>query len=57
MDTPYVLRSATSPVRMATYSSTQVAMEALAAVVAGRAPAAGRSPVAVDGLPASACAG
>jgi beta-N-acetylhexosaminidase len=57
MDTPYVLQSATSPVRMATYSSTQVAMEALAAVVAGRAPAAGRSPVAVDGLPASACAG
>jgi beta-N-acetylhexosaminidase len=57
MDTPYVLASATSPVRVATYSSTQVAMEALAAVIAGAAPATGRSPVAVAGLPASACAG
>lgn len=55
MDTPYVLRSATSPVRIATYSSTQVAMEALAAVLAGKAHAGGRSPVAITGLPASAC--
>jgi len=57
MDTPYVLRSATSPVRMATYSSTQVAMQAAAAVIAGKAKATGRSPVTVTGLPASACAG
>jgi beta-N-acetylhexosaminidase len=57
MDTPYVLQSARSKVLVATYSSTQVAMEALASVVAGKAPAAGRSPVAVNGLPASACAG
>jgi beta-N-acetylhexosaminidase len=57
MDTPYVLQSAKSPVKLATYSSTQVAMEALAAVIAGKAPAAGRSPVAVTGLPASVCAG
>jgi len=57
MDTPYVLRSATSAVRIATYSSTQVAMEALAAVLAGKATAVGRSPVAVPGLPRSACAG
>ena len=57
MDTPYVLRSATSAVRIATYSSTQVAMEALAGVIAGKAKPAGRSPVAVSGLPASACTG
>jgi beta-N-acetylhexosaminidase len=57
MDTPYILQSATSAVRVATYSSTQVAMEALAAVLAGKAPATGRSPVPVTGLPASACAG
>jgi beta-N-acetylhexosaminidase len=55
MDTPYVLRSATSPVRVATYSSTQAAMAALAAVIAGKANAPGRSPVAVTGLPRSAC--
>jgi beta-N-acetylhexosaminidase len=55
MDTPYLLRSASSPVRVATYSSTQVAMEALAAVIAGKATAPGRSPVAVSGLPRSAC--
>jgi beta-N-acetylhexosaminidase len=55
MDTPYVLRSASSPVRVATYSSTQVAMEALAAVIAGKATAPGRSPVAVSGLPRTAC--
>ena len=57
MDTPYVLASATSVSRLATYSSTQVAMEALAAVLAGTAKAPGRSPVAVAGLPASACVG
>lgn len=55
MDSPYLLASATSPVRVATYSSTQVAMEALAAVVAGRQSAPGRSPVDVAGLPRSAC--
>ncbi len=55
MDTPYVLGGADSPIRVATYSSTQVAMEALAAVIAGTARPAGRSPVAVSGLPATAC--
>jgi beta-N-acetylhexosaminidase len=55
MDTPYVLASAASPVRVATYSGTRVAMRALAAVIAGTASAPGRSPVAVNGLPASAC--
>jgi beta-N-acetylhexosaminidase len=56
MDTPYVLASARSGTRLATYSSTQVAMEALAAVLAGKAKAPGRSPVAINGLPRSACA-
>ncbi len=56
MDTPYVLRSAQSAVRISTYSSTQAAMTALAAVIAGKAKATGRSPVAVTGLPRSACA-
>jgi beta-N-acetylhexosaminidase len=53
MDTPYVLADAGSPVKVATYSSTRVAMRALAAVLSGRAPAPGRSPVPVAGLPAS----
>jgi len=56
MDTPYVLEKATSAVRMATYSSTRAAMEAAAAVIAGKANAAGRSPVAVGALPRTACA-
>lgn len=55
MDSPYILQSATSAVRVATYSSTQAAMQALAAVIAGQASAPGRSPVAVAGLPRSAC--
>lgn len=55
MDTPFVLAKATSPVRIATYSSTVAALDALAAVLAGRAAARGRSPVAVAGLPATTC--
>jgi beta-N-acetylhexosaminidase len=55
VDTPYVLRYATSRVRIATYSSTAASMTALAAVLAGRAAAAGKSPVAVAGLPRTAC--
>ena len=57
MDSPYLLGSSNSPVRVATYSSTQVAMEGLAAVIAGKAAATGRSPVTVNGLPNSACLG
>jgi len=56
MDTPYVLRSMRSGALLATYSSTRAAMTALAAVLAGKASAPGRSPVAVSGLPRSACA-
>lgn len=55
MDTPYVLGAATSPVRMATYSTTRASMIALAAVIAGKAAAGGLSPVAVAGLPRTAC--
>jgi beta-N-acetylhexosaminidase len=57
MDTPYLLGASDSPIRVATYSGTQIAMEALAAVIAGKAQATGRSPVAVNGLPATACSG
>jgi beta-N-acetylhexosaminidase len=56
MDTPYVLASADSPVRVATYTDTATAMQALADVLTGRATAPGRSPVTVSGLPVSACA-
>jgi beta-N-acetylhexosaminidase len=55
MDTPYLLGEASSAIRMATYSSTRAAMVALAAVIAGKAKAPGRSPVTVSGLPRSAC--
>jgi beta-N-acetylhexosaminidase len=55
MDTPGILSRATSPVRIATYASTQPAMAALASVLAGKATAPGRSPVDVPGLPRSAC--
>jgi beta-N-acetylhexosaminidase len=56
LDTPYLLAEADSPVRVATYSSSRVAVRALAAVIAGTAAATGRSPVPVAGLPDSACA-
>jgi beta-N-acetylhexosaminidase len=56
MDTPYLLREVESGALIATYSSTRAAMIALAAVLAGKARAPGRSPVAVAGLPRSACA-
>jgi beta-N-acetylhexosaminidase len=55
MDLPFVLRSAKSPAVLATYSSTQASMTALADVLSGAARAPGRSPVDVPGLPRSAC--
>jgi beta-N-acetylhexosaminidase len=55
MDTPFLLRQVKSGSLLATYSSTKAAMVALAAVLAGKAQATGRSPVAVAGLPRSAC--
>ncbi|MEV8507907.1 glycoside hydrolase family 3 N-terminal domain-containing protein [Actinoplanes sp. NPDC051475] len=56
MDTPYLLSVAASPTLVATYSSSRLSLTALAAVLAGKAKAPGRSPVAVPGLPRSACA-
>ncbi|GAA4451724.1 glycoside hydrolase family 3 protein [Phytohabitans houttuyneae] len=56
MDTPYLLAKSDSPVLLATYSSSQPSMAGLAAVLAGKAPAKGRSPVPVTGLPRSSCA-
>ncbi|HEU4427076.1 MAG TPA: glycoside hydrolase family 3 N-terminal domain-containing protein [Pilimelia sp.] len=56
MDTPYLLASSSSRVLLATYSSSRLSMAALAAVLAGKAAAPGRSPVAVRGLPRTACA-
>jgi beta-N-acetylhexosaminidase len=50
-----VLATADSPALLATYSSTEPALRAVAAVIAGRATAVGRSPVAVAGLPRTAC--
>ncbi|HWH01837.1 MAG TPA: glycoside hydrolase family 3 N-terminal domain-containing protein, partial [Pilimelia sp.] len=55
MDTPYVLAGSTSPVLLATYSSTRLSMAALADVLAGRAKPEGRSPVPVRGLPRTTC--
>jgi beta-N-acetylhexosaminidase len=56
MDTPHLLEQSGSPALLATYSSSRLSMRALAAVLTGRAPAPGRSPIDVPGLPRSACA-
>nr|WP_239133921.1 glycoside hydrolase family 3 N-terminal domain-containing protein [Rugosimonospora africana] len=55
MDLPYLLEKATSETLVATYSSSLASMEALAAVLAGRAAAPGHSPVRLAELPRSAC--
>ena len=55
MDTPNLLGEARSPTLIATYSSSALSLAALANVLAGKAKAPGRSPVAVNGLPRSAC--
>jgi len=55
MDRPDLLSAARSPVLVATYSSSPASLSALADVIAGKAKAPGRSPVAVTGLPRSAC--
>nr|WP_308441036.1 glycoside hydrolase family 3 N-terminal domain-containing protein [Planosporangium mesophilum] len=55
MDEPLILAGSKSPVLLATYSSSQAAMTSLAAVIAGAAPAPGRSPLDVPGLPRSGC--
>ena len=55
MDSPGLLAQATTPTLIATYSSSRLSMTALAGVIAGKAKAPGRSPVAVGNLPRSAC--
>jgi beta-N-acetylhexosaminidase len=55
MDTPYLLSSAKSGTLLASYSSSELSLNALAAVLAGKAKATGRSPVALAGLPRTAC--
>ncbi|MFC4105688.1 glycoside hydrolase family 3 protein [Micromonospora zhanjiangensis] len=57
MDTPYLLAKAKSERLLATYSSTESSMAALAAVLAGKAKPTGRAPVPVSGLPATSCGG
>lgn len=55
MDTPYLLSRARSETLLASYSSSKLSLKALAAVLAGKAKATGKSPVDVDGLPRTAC--
>jgi beta-N-acetylhexosaminidase len=55
MDTPQLLAGSRSPTLLATYSSSPLALTALATVLAGKTAAPGRSPVAVGKLPRSAC--
>jgi len=55
MDTPYLLADSRSPTLLATYSSSPLALSALADVLAGKAPAPGKSPVQAGTLPRSAC--
>ncbi|WIM97919.1 glycoside hydrolase family 3 N-terminal domain-containing protein [Actinoplanes oblitus] len=55
MDLPGLLAYAKSPTLVATYSSSKLSLTALAAVIAGKTTAPGRSPIAVAGLPRSAC--
>ncbi|MEJ3745025.1 glycoside hydrolase family 3 N-terminal domain-containing protein [Actinomycetes bacterium KLBMP 9797] len=56
MDSPQLLARSDSPVLLATYSSSQISMRALAGVLAGKATAPGRSPIPVTGLPRTTCA-
>ncbi|MFI5838685.1 glycoside hydrolase family 3 protein [Catenuloplanes sp. NPDC051500] len=55
MHLPYLLASSSSPVLMATYSSSGAQLTALANVLAGKAKPQGSSPVEVDGLPRTVC--
>ena len=55
MDTPYLLGASRSPTLIATYSSSRCRCPRWPTCIAGKADAPGRSPVAVAGLPRSAC--
>ncbi len=54
-DTPYALGSSDAPVRIASYGETPGAMAALVQVLLGNAPAPGRLPVDVPGVPRRGC--
>ena len=54
-DTPYVLGQSRAPVRIATYGDTPGAMVSLVDVLLGDAPAPGRLPVVVTGVPRRGC--
>jgi beta-N-acetylhexosaminidase len=56
MDTPYLLAQSKSSTLLATYSSSRASMRALASVISGKTPPAGRAPVDVPGLPRTSCA-
>ncbi|MGA8114060.1 MAG: glycoside hydrolase family 3 N-terminal domain-containing protein [Actinocatenispora sp.] len=56
MDEPYLLSQVHSGTVLASFGATHESMTAVAHVLSGKAKATGRSPVPVDGLPASACA-
>ncbi|WP_328466659.1 glycoside hydrolase family 3 [Actinoplanes sp. NBC_00393] len=55
MDNPALLAWSRSPTLVATYSSSRLSLAALADVIAGKAKAPGKSPVAAGKLPRSAC--
>ncbi|MBB2941866.1 beta-N-acetylhexosaminidase [Actinoplanes lutulentus] len=55
MDSPSLLGLSRSPTLVATYSSSKLSLAALAAVIAGKAKAPGKSPIEVAGLKRSAC--
>jgi beta-N-acetylhexosaminidase len=52
LDAPWPLQDATAPVKVALYGRSQAAFDALAAVLAGKAPAPGKLPAAVGSFPA-----
>ncbi|WP_159620167.1 glycoside hydrolase family 3 N-terminal domain-containing protein [Ruania rhizosphaerae] len=55
LDAPWLLTGTDAPVRVAAFGRTTGAMGAVAAVLAGEAPAPGSLPIDVEGLAATAC--
>ncbi|UFU05699.1 glycoside hydrolase family 3 N-terminal domain-containing protein [Ruania halotolerans] len=55
LDAPWLLTGTDAPVRIAAFGRTAGAFEAVAAVLAGDAPAPGSLPIEVDGLAATSC--
>ncbi|WP_235046793.1 hypothetical protein [Arthrobacter nitrophenolicus] len=52
LDAPWTLQASPAPVRLALYGRSDAAFDALAAVLAGKAPAPGKLPAAVGNVPA-----